>query len=125
MKDENYKDKFEARNKIYLFTLIERRGYEATIEHVYGKEREYLEMYSGNMDFDNFFAWIRQGDKFNKILSFDGTSGGNDKTSKKDNLNYFDKHIYLKSGNSSFKRILGNDTDAMVFESLYIKMLDL
>lgn len=34
----------------------------------------------------------------------------------------YDKHVYLKSGNSSFKRIVGNSRDSMVYESLYTKV---
>ena len=33
----------------------------------------------------------------------------------------YDEHIYLKNGNSSFRRVIGNKTDEMVYESLYIK----
>ena len=56
-------------------------------------------------------------------MSFDGKSGNEDNTFDvpKD---IYGEHIYIKSGKSSFKRILGNDKNATVYESLYIKKTD-
>lgn len=33
----------------------------------------------------------------------------------------YDKHIYIKSGNSSFKRVIGKSNNSIVYESLYLK----
>lgn len=53
-------------------------------------------------------------------MSYDGISGNENNTFAvpKDMYN---EHIYLKNGNSSFKRTIGKDRNAMVYESLYIK----
>jgi len=32
----------------------------------------------------------------------------------------FKRHEYLKSGNSSFRRVIGNSNDSIVYESIYI-----
>lgn len=76
-------------------------------------------MYYDWFDEENFFKWLIYI-KCQWVLSYDGKSGKEDNTYEvpKD---LYDKHIYLKSGNSSFKRIKETDKNAMVFESLYIK----
>ena len=53
-------------------------------------------------------------------MSYDGKSGDNDNTFDvpKD---LYDEHLYIRSGNSSFKRIIGKSRDSIVYESLYIK----
>lgn len=78
-------------------------------------------MYSGTLDFETYFNNLRdvneRGVKF--IMSFDGKSGNVDNTYSvpKD---CYTHHTYIKSGNSSFKRTVGNDKHSMVYESLYL-----
>lgn len=76
-------------------------------------------MYYGKIDFDLFFSWLKE-QKGKYYLSFDGKSGEVDNTYKvpKD---LYSEHKYLLSGNSSFKRTIGKDKNAIVQESLYIK----
>lgn len=76
-------------------------------------------MYNGGFDNNSFFEWLREL-KCGWILSYDGKSGNDDNTFNvpKD---LYDEHLYIKSGNSSFKRIKKSDTNAVVYESLYIK----
>lgn len=76
-------------------------------------------MYYGNFDNAHLFEWIR-GLKCRWAMSYDGISGNENNTFAvpKD---LYNEHIYLKSGNSSFKRTIGKDRNAMVYESLYIK----
>jgi DNA adenine methylase len=54
------------------------------------------------------------------VLSYDGKSGNEDNTFDVP-TDLYTKHVYIKSGNSSFKRIKQSDNKAMVFESLYLK----
>lgn len=76
-------------------------------------------MYYGALDYDKFWNWLRNSE-CGYVLSFDGVSGEVDNTYKvpKD---IYDKHEYLLSGNSSFKRTIGKSNDSVVYESLYIK----
>lgn len=76
-------------------------------------------MYYGNIDYNELWNWIRKLDcKY--ALSFDGVSGDVDNTYEvpKD---IYDKHEYLLSGNSSFKRTIGKTRDSIVYESLYLR----
>lgn len=76
-------------------------------------------MYFGNFNNEDFFKWLKkQSSKW--ILSYDGKSGEDDHTYEVPQYLY-NEHVYIKSGNSSFKRIKETDKDAMVYESLYIK----
>ena len=77
-------------------------------------------MYSGE-DFDNirFFNWLKNV-KCKWALSYDGKSGNKDNTYDVP-TDLYDEHMYLSSGNSSFKRITETDKNANVFESLYLK----
>lgn len=81
-------------------------------------------MYSGKMNFEEYFNWLTKIKGFNVFMSFDGLSGSNNLTSKNEKLKYFDKHIYLENGISSFKKTLGNRTNEIVMESFYIKNKD-
>lgn len=54
------------------------------------------------------------------ILSYDGISGTQNNTYQIPESLY-NEHLYIKSGNSSFKRIMGKDRNAIVYESLYIR----
>ena len=76
-------------------------------------------MYFGGLDKDKFFDWLRNLD-CGYLLSYDGISGEIDNTYKLPE-DLYDKHIYLRSGNSSFKRTIGKSNDSIVYESLYIK----
>lgn len=77
-------------------------------------------MYFDNFDVLPFFEWLEvQDSKY--LLSFDGKSGEIDSTySVPEKL--YDKHVYLQSGNSSFKRLMTDNKSANVQESLYIKI---
>lgn len=75
-------------------------------------------MYFGGIDLVQFFKWLENQDgKY--YLSFDGVSGDKNQTYPVPS-NLYSSHIYLKSGNSSFRRILGKDTSCIVYESLYL-----
>jgi DNA adenine methylase len=76
-------------------------------------------MYYGKIDFDLFFKWLKE-QKGKYYLSFDGKSGEVDNTYKVPE-DLYTEHKYLLSGNSSFKRTIGKDKNAIVQESLYIK----
>lgn len=72
-------------------------------------------MYFNNFNNDKFIKWLNLS-KSNWILSYDGGS-----IIDNNQLNY-KKHLYLDSGNSSFKRILGNSRKSNVSESIYINL---
>lgn len=75
-------------------------------------------MYYGTIDYDELWKWLKQ-QPCKYILSFDGTCGKIDRTYEvpKD---IYNEHIYIESGNSSFKRLKCNTVE-FVKESLYIK----
>lgn len=75
-------------------------------------------MYYGGIDLDRFFSFV-ESLKCQWSLSFDGISG--DENNTYDVPMIYDEHLYIKSGNSSFKRIVGNSKDSIVYESLYKK----
>ncbi len=76
-------------------------------------------IYGQEFDNNNFFAWLgRVPCKW--ALSYDGKSGDEDNTYDV-STDLYDEHMYLSSGNSSFKRITETDKNANVFESLYLK----
>lgn len=78
-------------------------------------------MYFGSIDNEHLFQFLRNLD-CNWVMSFDGKSDDNSV-----NLTFpvpkdiYKEHVYLESGNSSFRRILGTNTDCNIQESLYIK----
>lgn len=76
-------------------------------------------MYFGGFNNKKLFDYLRNI-KCKWLMSYDGISGQKDNTYElpKD---LYDEHVYLKSGNSSFKRTIGKDKNAIVYESLYIK----
>lgn len=75
-------------------------------------------MYGNTVSPDRLFGYIRNV-KCKYALSYDGISGKTDNTyNVPDDI--YKVHIYVKSGNSSFKRIKGSDKDAVVYESLYL-----
>ena len=76
-------------------------------------------MYFGNFDIVAFFEWLgKQKSKY--VLSFDGISGSIDNTWQVPRELY-SEHVYLNSGNSSFRRVIGKDKNCTVLESLYVK----
>ena len=78
-------------------------------------------MYFGGIDFELFFVFLENVSKMNVrfALSFDGKSGDIDNTYSIPE-NCYRRHLYIKSGNSSFKRTIGKDKNAIVYESLYL-----
>ena len=79
-------------------------------------------MYMKNtINFDDFFDDLEELCKLKVkfALSFDGKSGQVDNTCTVPEKCYL-QHMYIKSGNSSFKRTIGKDRNAMVYESLYL-----
>lgn len=76
-------------------------------------------MYYGGIDCDILFNYLRDL-RCSYLLSFDGISGDIDNTYSVPN-DVYDKHIYITSGNSSFKRTIGKNKEAIVQESLYVK----
>ena len=76
-------------------------------------------IYYGKIDYLAFFDWIRRQDG-GFALSFDGRCEQKDYTYDvpKD---LYGQHDYIRSGNSSFRRVTGNSRDSIVYESLYIK----
>lgn len=75
-------------------------------------------MYFSNFDIDLFFDWIRN-QKCSYAFSFDGIS---DKDNTFDiSKEIYDIHVYIMSGNSSFRRVIGKSNNCYVRESLYIK----
>lgn len=76
-------------------------------------------MYFGGFDNNKFFDWMRTL-PCSYAFSYNGIAGT-------DNLTYgvpedlYNEHKYLRSGNSSFRRVTGKSKDTVVFESLYIK----
>lgn len=119
-----WSDKLNENNVIF-----KHRSYEEILGEVQEGDYVYLDppyynakgMYFDNFDFDAFFCFLKQLRERNipYALSFDGKSGEIDNTYTLDESLY-DEHIYLRSGNSSFKRTTGNDKHAIVYESLYI-----
>ena len=75
-------------------------------------------MYFGNFDTNGFFNWINNNE-FTYILSYNGKiEDGTDSTIKIPI--HYKNHEYLKSGNSSFRRVTGSSNDSMIYESLYM-----
>lgn len=76
-------------------------------------------MYFSSFDSGKLFDFMRSL-KCKYSFSYNGKSGQDDNTADVPE-DVYTEHLYLKSGNSSFKRTIGKDRHAMVFESLYIK----
>lgn len=76
-------------------------------------------MYYGKINYEELWNWLRTQDGL-YYLSFDGKSGNVDNTYSVPE-DVYTKHEYIKSGNSSFKRVIGNSKDSIVYESLYLK----
>lgn len=76
-------------------------------------------MYFGGFQNDKLWNWLRNIN-CKWLLSYDGISGDIDNTYNVPE-DLYDEHMYIKSGNSSFKRVIGKSNDSIVYESLYIK----
>jgi DNA adenine methylase len=76
-------------------------------------------MYYGTIDYAALWEYLRT-QECRYYLSFDGISGvqNNVQVIPKD---IYTEHVLICSGNSSFKRTIGKDTAAIVYESLYVK----
>lgn len=75
-------------------------------------------MYYGALEMPRFWEWLGNL-KCGWALSFDGRTDKEDLTADVPKGLYV-KHEYLKSGNSSFRRVTGTDRHANVEESLYL-----
>ena len=76
-------------------------------------------MYSGGLDFEKFFEWL--GNLSCKwVLSFDGKVEGKKDYTVELPKALYNRHIYIESGNSSFRRLKLKDKNNKVFESLYL-----
>lgn len=77
-------------------------------------------IYYGTIDYEIFFNWLRRI-KCPYALSFNGRT-----SDLKDNTfdlpkDLYDRHEYIKSGKSSFRRLKNSQKDVTVEESLYLK----
>lgn len=77
-------------------------------------------MYHGGIDLEFFWEYLR-GLKCGYALSFDGKIDGGSDFTYSVPKDLFTEHEYLCNGNSSFRRVVGNNTHANILESLYIK----
>ena len=73
-------------------------------------------MYFGAFDSNKFIDWINSH-TVKWILSYDGTVNGDKLDHKFPN---YKRHMYLESGNSSFRRMLTDKEYTMVHESIYM-----
>lgn len=76
-------------------------------------------IYYGTIDYNNLWDYLKNS-KADWLLSFDGKAGEEDKTVNIPEI--YKKHVYIDSGNSSFRRIKNISKDTNVKESLYIKI---
>lgn len=76
-------------------------------------------MYYGGFNNQELFEWLRK-QPARWVMSYDGISGEDDNTYNVPE-DLYSKHVYIKSGNSSFRRVIGKSNDTIVYESLYIK----
>ena len=75
-------------------------------------------MYFGGFDNKSFFSFLSHL-QCDYAFSYDGISGSQNMVSEVPK-NLFKKHVMIENGNSSFKRVVGNDKNATVHESLYL-----
>ena len=112
------------------FIEFENCSYEKIFERCTENDFLYLDppyfntksMYYGGLDFEKFFNDLEQLNKrgVRWLMSFDGKSGNVDNTCETIPKKLYKEHVYIKSGNSSFKRVIGNNKHAIVYESLYM-----
>ena len=77
-------------------------------------------IYFGTIDFDALFRWMKS-QQGAYALSFNGKVEGRTDYTYTVPEDLYTWHVYLRSGNSSFRRVTGKSNDSMVYESLYIK----
>jgi DNA adenine methylase len=75
-------------------------------------------MYYGNFNSNIFFNWINNN-SFKYILSYDGKIKNGDNYTIEIPIKY-KNHEYLESGNSSFRRVIGNTKNSIILESIYM-----
>lgn len=75
-------------------------------------------LYFGNIDYIMFWSWVKKQDGY-VFVSYDGIRGDEDYTVNNSYM-YYDKHIYINNGTSSFNSLFNNKI-TKVLESLYIK----
>lgn len=77
-------------------------------------------MYYGTIDYEMLWNFLRNS-HCDYFLSFDGKTSSIDITYNVP-TDIYNTHEYLYSGNSSFRRVIGNSNKEYVSESLYIKI---
>lgn len=73
-------------------------------------------MYYSKFDNSKFINWLNKLE-CKWILSYDGKVNDDIQFSNKPN---YKNEYYIKSGNSSFRRVVGKSKDSMVYEKIYI-----
>ncbi len=76
-------------------------------------------MYYGTINYNILWTYLKET-KSDWLLSFDGKAGKEDNTVNIPNI--YNNHIYINSGNSSFRRVIGKSKSTVVEESLYIRI---
>jgi len=71
-------------------------------------------MYYSNFNNNEFINWINKQNKW--LLSYDGKVNNTIEHNKPN----FKNHEFLKSGNSSFRRVIGNNNNSIIYESIYM-----
>lgn len=74
-------------------------------------------MYFGGFDNKVLFKWL-EGLPCKWLMTYDGRSGEKDNTYEVP-TGLYKEHLYLKSGNSSLRRVIAKENDTVVYESLY------
>jgi len=72
-------------------------------------------MYFSTFNNAEFLVWLNMQHMW--MLSYDGKINNNE---VKHNKPIYKKHKYLKSGNSSFRRVIGNSKNSIIYESIYM-----
>lgn len=122
---------YEWSNKLNQYNV---KFLNCSYEHIFDKCNEndfvYLDspyyntkgIYYNQFDYNDFFNRLIHLNKNNikYMLSFDGISGNIDNTCSIVPIESYKPHLYIKSGNSSFKRIMGKNNHSIVYESLYL-----
>ena len=76
-------------------------------------------MYFGTIDYSILWNYL-ENTKSDWLLSFDGKAGEEDNTVEIPKI--YKEHVYINSGNSSFRRVIGKSKDTIVQESLYVNL---
>lgn len=75
-------------------------------------------MYFSNFDNTSLFTFLSHL-KCDWLMSYDGIAGNINLVSEVPE-NLFKRHLFIESGNSSFRRVIGKDKNCNVKESLYL-----